>query len=55
MTREEIKRRAELYTAMVEGKTIQIKNSNGTWEDVNIEELYDVFDYDKYRIKPESK
>ena len=55
MTREEAKRRVELYTAMVEGKTIQIKNSNGTWEDVKIEELYDVFDYNKYRIKPESK
>ena len=53
MTREEIKRRAELYTAMVEGKTIQIKNSNGTWEGVKIEELYDIFDYNKYRIKPE--
>ena len=55
MTREEIKRRAELYTAMVEGKTIQIKNSNGIWEGVKIEELYDIFDYNKYRIKPEPK
>ena len=37
---------------MVESKTIQIKNSNNTWEDVKIEELYDIFDYNKYRIKP---
>ena len=55
MTREEVKRRAELYSALVEGKTIQIKNPSGTWEDVKIEELYDIFDYNKYRIKPQSK
>ena len=29
MTREEAKRRAELYSALAEGKTIQVQNPNG--------------------------
>ena len=55
MTQEEAKRRAELYSALAEGKTIQVKNPNGTWEDVNIEGLNKIYDYNNYRIKPESK
>ena len=37
MTIEEAKMRAELYSALAEGKTIQMISSNGTWEDINIE------------------
>lgn len=55
MTQEEVKMRAELYSALAEGKTIQVKNPNGTWEDVKIEGLNRIYDYNNYRIKPESK
>ena len=55
MTQEEVKMRAELYSALAEGKTIQVKNPNGTWEDVKIEGLNKIYDYNNYRIKPESK
>ena len=55
MTQGEAKRRAELYSALAEGKTIQVKNPNGTWEDVKIEGLNEIYDYNNYRIKPESK
>ena len=54
MTQEEVKMRAELYSALAEGKTIQVKN-NGTWEDVKIEGLNKIYDYNNYRIKPEPK
>ena len=54
MTQEEVKMRAELYSALAEDKTIQVKN-NGTWEDVKIEGLNKIYDYNNYRIKPESK
>ena len=36
MTRKEAKRRAELYSILAEGKTIQVQNSDGTWEDIKI-------------------
>ena len=52
MTREEARRRAELYSALVEGKTIQVQNPNGTWEDIKIEGLDHLYDCNKYRIKP---
>ena len=55
MTQEEVKMRAELYSALADGKTIQVKNPNGTWEDVKIEGLNKIYDYNNYRIKPESK
>ena len=55
MTREEIKRRAELYSALAEGKTIQVQNPNGKWEDLKIEGLDHLYDCNKYRIKPEPK
>lgn len=55
MTQEEAKMRAELYSALAEGKTIQVKNPNGTWEDVKIDELSKIYNSDNYRIKPESR
>ena len=56
MTREEAKKRAELYSALVEGKTIQcINTKSGTWEDVKIEEFLRIHDSNNYRIKPEPK
>ena len=55
MTTEEAKRRAELYLALAEGKTIQVQNPNGKWEDLKIEGLDHLYDCNKYRIKPEPK
>lgn len=55
MTREEAKRRAELYSALADGKTIQIISSNGTWEDIKTEKINKIYDYNSYRIKPEPK
>ena len=56
MTREEAKRRAELYSALVEGKTIQFQNPNGgEWFDVKIETLRSICEEIKYRIKPKPK
>ena len=53
MTIEEAKMRAKLYSALAEGKTIQVKNPNGTWEDIKIEGLNKIYDCNDYRIKPE--
>ena len=56
MEREEAKRRAELYSALAEGKTIQVQNPNGgEWFDVKIETLRSICEELKYRIKPEPK
>ena len=56
MTREEIKRRAELYSALSEGKTIQVQNPNGLeWFDVKIDTLRSISEGLNYRIKPEIK
>ena len=56
MTTEEIKRRAELYSALAEGKTIQAQNPiGGEWFDVKIETLRSVCEELKYRIKSEPK
>lgn len=56
MTREETKRRAELYSALADGKTIQVQNPNGgEWFDVKIETLRSICEELKYRIKPESQ
>ena len=55
MTRKEAKIIAELYSALSEGKTVQGQNPNGTWEDIEIEKLYAIYDCNKYRIKPEPK
>ena len=56
MTKEEAKRRAELYSALAEGKTIQVQNPNGgEWFDVKIETLRSICEELNYRIKPEPK
>lgn len=55
MTQEEVKMRAELYSALAEGKIIQLKRPNGTWKDVRIDELSKIYNSDNYRIKPESR
>ena len=56
MTREEAKRRAELYSAVANGKTIQIQCANGEWSDVQNSALICIDD-DRftYRVKPEPK
>ena len=56
MTREEIKRRVELYSALADGKTIQVQNPNGgEWFDVKIGTLRSISEELNYRIKPEQK
>ena len=55
MTREEAKRRAELYSALAEGKTIQVLSCNGEWIDIKTDELDYLKNYYKYRIKLEPK
>ena len=55
MTREEIKRRAELYSALAEGNTIQILNMEGNWVDVEVKKLNYIPETLKFRIKPESQ
>lgn len=55
MTQEEAKMRAELYSALAEGKIIQLKRPNGTWKDIRIDELSKIYNSDNYRIKPESR
>ena len=56
MTREEAKRRVELYSALADGKTIQVQNPNGgEWFDVKIETLRSICEEFNYRIKPEQK
>ena len=56
MTREEVKRRVELYSALLDGKTIQAQNpSGGEWFDVKIETLRSICEEINYRIKPEQK
>ena len=54
MTREEAKRRAELYSALADGKTIQILNMEGNWVDVEVKKLNYIPETLKFRIKPET-
>ena len=56
MTREEAKRRAELYSALANDKTIQIQCANGEWTDVQNSTLICIDD-DRfmYRVKPEPR
>ena len=54
MTIEEVKRRAELYSALAEGKTIQILNMKGNWVDVEVNKLNYIPETLKFRIKPKS-
>ena len=51
---EEIKRRADLYSALAEGKTIQILNMEGNWVDVEVKKLNYIPETLKFRIKPET-
>ena len=55
MEREEIKRRAELYSALADGKTIQILNMEGNWVDVEVKKLNYIPETLKFRIKPKSQ
>lgn len=55
MTIEEIKRRAELYSALAEGKTIQVQNPDDKWVDIKPEKLNYIPDNIKFRIKSEPK
>ena len=55
MEREEIKRRAELYSALADGKTIQILNMEGNWVDVEVKKLNYIPETLKFRIKPTPK
>ena len=55
MTREEAKRRAELYSALAEGKIIQFKQENGEWTDLKIDLMCGIAESFRYRIKPEQK
>ena len=55
MTREEAKRRAELYSALAEGKTIQVLSCKGEWIDIKTDKLDYLKNYYKYRIKLEPK
>ena len=54
MTTEEAKRRAELYSALAEGKTIQVL-FDCEWSDINIDAFKHIYSQYKYRIKPEPK
>lgn len=55
MTREEAKRRAELYSALAEGKIIQIQSPDDKWVDIKPEKLNYIPDNIKFRIKSEPK
>ena len=55
MTTEEIKRRSELYSALAEGKTIQIKNTDGEWSDVQPIKLNYIPEELVFRVKPQPK
>ena len=56
MTREEAKRRAELYLALGDGKAIQVQNPvTCEWKYLDINQIDGFNEELKYRIKPESK
>ena len=56
MTREETKRRAELYSALAEGKAIQVQNPvTSKWEYLDINKIGEFMEELNYRIKPEPK
>ena len=52
MTREEAKRRAELYSALANGKTIQYKADHGEWTDLKTDLMCGIAESFRYRIKP---
>lgn len=53
MTREEAKDFLPIITAFAEGKTIEVMNTSGHWDEINIPN-FDV-DPKKYRIKQKPK
>ena len=54
MTREEAKRRAELYSALADGKAIQVQNPvTSKWEYLDINKIGEFMEELNYRIKPE--
>ena len=56
MTREETKRRAELYSALADGKAIQVQNPvTSKWEYLDINKVGEFMEELNYRIKPEPK
>ena len=55
MTREEAKRRAELYSAFAEDKAIQVQGIDGNWVDIDINKLNYFIETPIFRIKPEPK
>ena len=56
MTTEEIKRRSELYSALAEGKAIQVQNPvTSKWEYLDINKIGEFMEELNYRIKPEPK
>ena len=56
MTREEAKRRAELYSALADGKAIQVQNPvTSKWEYLDINKIGELMEELNYRIKPEPK
>lgn len=56
MTRKEAKRRAELYSALAEGKAIQVQNPvTSKWEYLDINKVGEFMEELNYRIKPEPK
>ena len=55
MKREEAKRRAELYSALAKGKSVQVQGIDGSWVDVDIDKLNYFIETPIFRIKPEPK
>ena len=56
MTREEAKRRAELYSALADGKAIQVQNPvTSKWEYLDINKIGEFMEELNYRIKPHPK
>ena len=56
MTREEAKRRAKLYSALADGKAIQVQNPvTSKWEYLDINKIGEFMEELNYRIKPEPK
>ena len=56
MTREEAKRRAELHSALADGKAIQVQNPvTSKWEYLDINKIGEFMEELNYRIKPEPK
>lgn len=58
MNKQKAKQWAELYTALAEGKNIQVLDPCGRWEDIDVD--FDYCDYlvglpSDYRIKPTPK